>query len=219
LSARHQGYWASHRVRGKCKIERNYGLRSIFGEFTDGISVYSALLEEISHINRLCELIGLPWLFRNDFSEEPPRGFGLLMNTTRQDYLNFVQILDKIISENLNQDFFARQGFRPVDSTTNQTKGTLTLLYEWLKRFVRIEDEDGAQTIMAPLKRVRKERQPNAHTIVRDNYSRNYQKLKEDLAREVYMSISNLRAFFQTHPRAKDYEIPTALDAKNIVLY
>jgi hypothetical protein len=219
LSARHQGHWNSHRVRGKCKIERNYGLRSIFGEFTDGISVYSALLEEIRHINCLCALIGLPSMFRIDFSEEPPKGFGLLMNTTRQDYLNFAHTLDKIISENLNHDFFARQGIRPVDPTTNQTKGTLTLLYEWLKRFVRIEDEDGAETIMAPLKRVRKERQPNAHTIVRDNYSRNYQNQKEALAKDVYISISNVRMFFQTHPDAKNYEVPTALDPKNIVLY
>ena len=80
LTSRHQQYWASHRLRGKCKVESNYYRRSVYGEWTKGISVYAAILQEFLHINKMCALIGLPQLFKRDFVDDAP-GFGLLMKT------------------------------------------------------------------------------------------------------------------------------------------
>jgi len=219
LTPRHQAYWNSHRVRGDCKVEANYYMRSVFGEWTKGISVYSALLEELSHINKMCSVIGLPQLFKRDFSDGPPKGFGLLMNTTFQEYLNFAHTLDKLISENLNPQFFEAQRISLRDKVTNEQKGTLRLLQEWLKTHIRIQGVDGATKILASLRRVRKERQPTAHTVIHDEFSPAYQIKKQELVRDVYVSISNIRTFFQTHPATRTYKFPEALDPENIVLY
>jgi hypothetical protein len=219
LTSRHQQHWASHRLRGKCKVESNYYRRSVYGEWTKGISVYAAILQEFLHINKMCALIGLPQLFKRDFVDEPPKGFGLLMKTTREEYLGFAHTLDKLISENLNPDFFTAQRILLTDAETGDRKGTLRLLQEWLKTRIRMEDSSGVATLMKSLKLVRGERQPRAHTVVRDDFSPKYQTMKEELIRGVYTSIYNIRCFFQTHPDARTYEFPDALDSKNIVSY
>jgi hypothetical protein len=237
LSSRHQQYWETYRVRGKCKMERNYGVRGIWGRWTDGVSVYDALLEEILHINQMCQLIGLPNLFRRDYSRETrgdgesspldePKGFGLLMVPTKKHFLEFAQTLDKIISENLNAHFFAAQHLELEEKTTKENgevvvvqKGTLRLLEEWLTKYIRIEGENGPAIIIAPLKEVRKLRQSPAHKFVDDEFSIKYQGKKQELIAEVYRSVSNIRMFFQTHPKAKGYEFPEHLKPENLVIF
>jgi hypothetical protein len=177
MSSRHQQHWDTYRVHGKSKMEKNYALRCIWGQWTDGMSVYDALLAEIFHINQMCKLIGLPSLFRRDYSRETrgdendspldePKGFGLLMVPTKKHFLEFAQILDKIISENLNTSFFAAQRLELEEKTTKQNgemrvaqKGTLRLLEEWLTKYIRIKGESGPAIVIAPLKEVRKLRQ------------------------------------------------------------
>lgn len=219
LTSRHQQHWASHRLRGQCKVESNYYRRSVYGEWTKGVSAYAAILQEFLHINNMCALIGLPQLFKRDFVDEPPKGFGLLMKTTREEYLGFAHTLDKLISENLNPDFFTAQGISLADPETGDRKGTLRLLQEWLETKIHMEDSSGVARLMKSLKQVRRERQPRAHMVVRDDFSPRYQTMKEELIREVYTSIYNIRCFFQTHPDARNYEFPDALDSKNIVSY
>jgi hypothetical protein len=155
LSPRHQQHWQSHRAYGKHKMEANYARRGLFGEWTDGVSIYEALLEELLHINKVCKLIGLPLLFRNDFSSEfakternaaldEPKGFGLLMKPTKKAFLDFAHVLDKVVSENINREFFAVQGIELEERQTSDgrisvtTKGTLRLLEEWLAKRIRI---------------------------------------------------------------------------------
>jgi hypothetical protein len=224
-------------VRGGCKMEGNYALRGLEGEWTDGGSIYDALLEEIFHINKMCQLIGLPELFRRDYSSESatnfedgfpqdePKGFGLLMRPTKHAFLNFAQVLDKIISENINTQFFVAQGILLEEQATRNgrtafnPKGTLRLLEEWLTKRIRIHAESGPAIIIAPLKEVRKLRQSPAHTFVDDEFALDYQKKKEKLIADVYQSISNIRRFFQTHPDARGYAFPHHLKPENIVLY
>jgi len=174
MSSRHQQHWDSYRVRGKSTMEMNYGLRALWGEWTEGVSVYDALLAELFHINKMCQRIGVPNLFRRDYSRETrsedsnspldePKGFGLLMVPTKKHFLEFAQVLDKIIAENLNSDFFAAQHLELEEKTTRRNgdvlvtqKGTLRLLEEWLTKYIRIEGESGPAIIVAPLKEVRK---------------------------------------------------------------
>jgi hypothetical protein len=56
LSAEHQRYWESYLEKGKCTIEANYLRRSWFGEWTEGMPIYAALLKEMSHINGIWAL-------------------------------------------------------------------------------------------------------------------------------------------------------------------
>jgi hypothetical protein len=237
MSSRHQQHWDSYRVRGKCKVEKNYALRGMWGQWTDGVSVYDALLAEIFHINQMCQLIGLPNLFRWDYSRETrgdedgspldePKGFGLLMVPTKKHFLEFAQILDKIISENLNTSFFTTQHIELEEKTTKENgevvvvqKGTLRMLEEWLTKCVRIKGENGPAMVIAPLKEVRKLRQSPAHKFVDDEFSIKYQDKKQRLIEEVYRSISNIRMFFQTHPKAHGYEFPDHLKLEHLVVF
>ena len=236
MSSRHQQHWHSFKVHGKSKIEKNYALRGIGGSWTKGVSVYDALLEEIFHINEMCVLVGLPKLFRRDYSAETrgseaspldePKGFGLLMVPTKKHFLEFAQTLDKIVSENLDTSFFASQGIDLEERMIKKSgevvvtqKGTLRLLEEWLTEYIRIEGENGPAIVIAPLKKVRKLRQSPAHRFFDDEFSILYQHKKESLIAEVYRSISNIRMFFQTHPRARGYEFPDHLKPENLVIF
>jgi hypothetical protein len=237
MSSRHQQHWDSYRVHGKSKIEKNYYLRGVCGQWTDGVSIYDALLAEIFHINRMCQLIGVPSLFRRDYSRETrgdedgtpldePKGFGLLMVPTKKHYLEFASVLDKIISENLNSQFFAAQGIELQEEQTSKDsqvaviqKGTLRLLEEWLTKRIRIQHENGPAIIVGPLREVRKLRQSPAHRFVDDEFSIKYQGMKEKLILDVYIAISNIRMFFQTHPKARNYPFPEHLKPENLVVF
>jgi hypothetical protein len=217
-------------------MEANYARRGLFGEWTKGVSIYDALLQELLHINKLCNLIGLPALFRNDFSTElvkaernvaldEPKGFGLLMKPTKKAFLDFAHVLDKVVSENINREFFAAQGIELEERQTSDghisvtNKGTLRLLEEWLAKRIRIHSKNGPAVIVAPLKEVRNLRQAPAHKFIDDEFSIQYQSKKEKLILDVYISISNIRMFFQTHPRARNYEFPEHLKPENIVVF
>jgi hypothetical protein len=100
----------------------------------------------------------------------------------------------------------------------NERKGTLTLLQEWLIQEIHVEHHDAA-AILAPLKRTRKVRQPTAHSIVDDEFSYRYQKLKEELIKDVYAAIRRIRELLQTHPRATRYEIKREPQLNDIVVY
>lgn len=185
----------------------------------------------------MCQLIGLPPLFKNDFSGElatytertaaldEPKGFGLLLKPTKKAFLDFAHVLDKVVSENINRDFFAMQGIELNEEQTKNgqtivtSKGTLRLLEEWLTKRVRIYAENGAATILAPLKEIRTLRQGPAHKFINDEFSIQYQKQKEKLILDVYISLSNIRMFFQTHPHARNYAFPKHLKAENIVVF
>jgi hypothetical protein len=224
-------------MRGKSKMKMNYGLRAVWGEWTEGVSVYDALLVELFQINKLCRLVGLPNLFRRDYSRETrsedgdfpsdePKGFGLLMVPTKKHFLEFTQVLDKIIAENLNVDFFAAQHLELEDRTTRRNgdvlvtqKGTLRLLEVWLTKYIRIEGENGPAKIVAPLKEVRKLRQSPAHKFVDDEFSIQYQDKKQRLVADVYRSVSNIRRFFQTHPKASNYKFPDHLKSEHLVIF
>jgi len=218
-------------------MEKNYALRCIWGQWTDGVSVYDALFAEIFHINHMCQLIGLPKLFRREYARETrgdeddspldePKGFGLLMVPTKKHFLEFALILDKIISENLNTNFFAAQHLELEEKITKENgevvvvqKGTLRLLEEWLTKYIRIKGENGPAIVIAPLKEVRKLRQSPAHKFVDDEFSIKYQDKKEELIAEVYRSVSNIRMFFQTHPKAQSYQFPDHLKPEHLVLF
>ncbi|MGA2985879.1 MAG: hypothetical protein ABSG32_18890 [Terriglobia bacterium] len=226
LTPRHQQYWRSHQIGRKCRVESNYLRRSLFGKWTDGISVYEAFRAELFHINKMCGLIGLPMLFRKDFSDEPPKGFGLLIRPTQQGYFEFAHTLDKLISENLNLRFFEAEGLSLEEQKAREDgtvevirKGTLRLLEEWLTRRIRFEVQGGPSKILSPLRLVRRLRQEPAHEVLADEFSTNYQRKKEKLIHDVYFSISNIRIIFQTHPLTGNYRFPERLKLENLVLY
>lgn len=107
---------------------------------------------------------------------------------------------------------------RGTDTLVKQ-KGTLRLLEEWLTKYIRIDAENGPAIIVAPLREVRKLRQSPAHKFVDDEFSIQYQDKKQKLIADVYRAVSNIRRFFQTHPKASNYKFPEHLKPEHLVIF
>ena len=89
-------------------------------------------------INEMAEKMGRPPLFRETFKDNPPKAFGFLLRPTLEEFNAFVQLLDKIVSENLNHDVF--QGEVPLEEdelrwdgkVVVRQLGTIQLLDRWI---------------------------------------------------------------------------------------
>ena len=66
-------------------------------------------MTEMSLLNRMAKAMARPNLFKQDFGacgeNKPPR-FTFLVRPTLEEFNEFVLLLDKMLSENLNKDFF-----------------------------------------------------------------------------------------------------------------
>jgi hypothetical protein len=77
---------------------------------------------------------------------DEPKGFGLLMVPTKKRFLEFAQVLDKIIAENINQEFFAAQHLGLEEKTRTDAGSefsflvTLSHVCRWSGRMPRRMD-------------------------------------------------------------------------------
>jgi len=107
LSPEHQKVWYAKLLDGDFKLHPDYYKTSIIGDFPERVSIFDAFLEEQNQINNMSEKIGKPPLFKNNYKAyERPRHFGFLIRPTRKEYHDFVHLLDKLLSDNINRDFF-----------------------------------------------------------------------------------------------------------------
>src|SRR5690349_8075397 len=110
------------------------------GQWPERESIFVAYLEEIHHINEMCKKIGWLPLFNKEIpSHEKPREFGFLIRPTAKEFHDFVLLLDKLTSDNINRDFFKGKIALEAEKDLGggrisvQQKGTITLLEEWIK--------------------------------------------------------------------------------------
>jgi hypothetical protein len=107
LSPEHQQLWNTRIVQGDYQLHPAYFEATILGRWYEKIPIFHAFLEEQEIINTMCELMGRPPLFREVFKEDKkPRGFGFLIRPTLREFNDFVHLLDKMLSDNLNKKFF-----------------------------------------------------------------------------------------------------------------
>jgi len=227
LSADHQQAWKAHEVPGPCAINSDYERAVIWGAWPEFRSVYEAFIQEQIEINKLASLIGKPPLFRATFEAyQRPIEFSPMLRPTRRNLQDFIHLLDKMLSENLNKDFF--KGDVPFEDRIESSDGsvekrslnTITLLESWLTPRYRTRDgEDVAQEISGPLREVRKARQPAAHALGPDEYDQSFPKQQDDLLGRVKQTLTKLRLVLSSHPRARGYAAPDWLDGDKIVFY
>ena len=168
-----------------------------------------------------------PDLFRETFNDERPEGFFPMLRPTSNNYYNFIHILDKLTSENINREFF--KGDIPLEekitrkdgSTETRQLGTIKLLENWLQSFYRdANGKDVSVDTVKPLKKVRSIRQTPAHKINTNDYDSKYPKMQDEILGEVVYALTKLRFTFMAHPNAqKKYSAPDWLDGKRIVFY
>jgi hypothetical protein len=194
---------------------REYYENTILGNWAFSQSLFSAVIEEHRILNEMSQLITGKSLFRETFEgDKRPKEFTFFMTPTLRHYENFISLLDKMISDNLNKDFFKGtvEEYETAkisdDVVERKPKGTLRLLDEWLRANYRLRDESVYEKLIASFKEVRKERQKPAHRISDNYYDRDFFNKQMDLLEKVHESLANLRFIFQQHPLGASVKIP-----------
>jgi hypothetical protein len=228
LSPQHQQIWRAHEIDDEpCRVNADYLRASYDGDWPRYRSAYQAFLEERRQLNRLAELIGKPPLFRDEWVDQRPPGFHPMLRPTKQHLSEYVHLLDKLLSENINRDFFQgdialeRRVERPDGSFDVDRPGTLKLLEEWLStRYKDANGEDVAREVLRPLREIRTIRQKPAHAIEGNEYDERYTQEQDRLLGEATRALTKLRYILWSHPDAKDrYSPPDWLDSDRIVFY
>jgi hypothetical protein len=149
-----------------------------------------------------------------------------MLRPTHGSFDNFVHLLDKMISDNINREFF--KGDIPLEESIPRKDGTvevrqlgtLSLLERWLKHHYRNRDnKDISAETVAPFKKIRKSRQPIAHAIGKDEFDPCLPAKQDELLIEVKIGLTRFRWILSSHPDASSHQAPEWLDGDKIVLY
>lgn len=219
LTPEHQAYWKSKEKNGDCKMLQEYHENTIQGKWTSSYSIFSGFIGELTCLNEISNKIFSKSLFRENFdAANRPKEFTFFFTPTLKNYNDFVHLLDKMLSDNINNDFFKGKLelydiIKLEDGLVERKpKGTLRLLEEWLCGIFKTDNNDELKDIFKSLKKIRRERQNPAHKISENAYDKKYTDLQKSLISEAYSSIRALRFIFQQHPSAKNFEIPDWLE-------
>jgi hypothetical protein len=206
LSAKHQKYWESYLVKGDFLIDKDYFERSFLAKFTDFYSIYDAFLEEEKQINIISKIIGKPPLFLNEYDYVPD--FSNLPLPTKAYFQNFIHVLDKLISENINREFF--KGDIDFKNEKEEILGSLKLLENWLRKYFKPYDPKPFENMINIFRKIRNQRQKPAHKIEENEFNNKYLEMQKKLMKEAYIAIRTLRLILCNHPRVKnsDYQPP-----------
>lgn len=219
LTAEHQIYWKSREKSGNCKMLEEYHQNTIQGNWSSSYSIFSGFIGEQKCINDLTELIFSKALFRKTFEEENrPKEFTFFFKPTLKNYNDFILLLDKMISENINKDFFEGKvelfEYKELGNglVEKQSKGTLQIFEEWLTSVFNVEGDGTISELFKPLKKIRRERQNPAHRISENQYDLKFTDKQKQIISDAYSVFRNLRNIFHQHPKAKSFEIPNWLE-------
>jgi hypothetical protein len=142
-----------------------------------------------------------PLLFREEYrtsEHEKPREFGFLVRPTSKEYYGFVHLLDKMLSENLNKDFF--KGDVSDRYEDGSRKGTINMLDEWVRSVFDTENWEPWDRAIESIKEVRNQRQKPAHAVVENEFDQKYLEKQRRLVEEAYDAVRVLRQVLEHHP-------------------
>lgn len=213
LTPEHQQIWNSKILSGDYFLHPDYA-RSSAGYFYEKVSIFTAFVEEMHTINEFSKLMGRPNFFNQSYKGNKPKEFGFLIRPTLKEFNSFVHLLDKMISDNINKDFFRNEipyeteRKRSDGKIIVQQKGTITLLKEWLDIKVRVFDPKPKDDMIRIFRKIRNMRMKPAHEVDDDMFKQEYFKKQRELIIEAYSAVRTLRLIFANHPETKNYQIP-----------
>ena len=214
LSGKLQRIWKEFLVDGLVKVSEDYLTAAFDGLPVKANSVYDAIVFEQVEINRLFELMGRVPLFRDTYEEERPPQFSFFVKPTQGSYNDFVHLLDKMLSDNLNIASFGGEVERQeririsVNEFELRQKASISMLDEWLSLRYPAAPLGERLAIIKPLREVRSLRQKPAHRLEQDTYDRKFYARQDELVWKVYEALHNLRCLLATDPSASNYEPP-----------
>jgi len=222
LSPEHQLIWNSKKISLKTYLHPDYW-RTTLGHWPERTSIFSAFMEEQRIINQIAQQIDRPPFFKCVFTNHNrPREFGFLLRPTLSEYNDFVLLLDKTISENINKAFFQSEvpyedeEIREDGKIIIKPRGTLRILEEWLKANFITSDWDLIEDMFKTFKKIRKQRQKPAHAINENSFDNKYIHEQRELMKSSYRAMKILRTIFQNHPLANGIKISQRVDEGKI---
>jgi hypothetical protein len=216
LSPEHQLIWQAKEIQGDYKLHPDYYRNAVIGDWGEGVPICKAFLKELYIINLMAKTMGRPPLFHQDFGEygeNRPLRFGFLIRPTLEEFNSFVLLLDKMVSENINKEFFQNEVLyeteihRKDGKIEVQNKGTLQILDDWIRKYFNTDDWEPWEKGIQTLRKVRKMRQKPAHVIHENIFDQRYFKEQQELIIEAYSAVKTLRLFFESHPVVKSGNI------------
>lgn len=210
LSPEHQQRWKGKELSGSYHLNPDY-LNNSMGYWTQlKMPIFEAFNKEMITINEMAQLIGKPPLFKNTYqNNDYDKSFGFLLRPTQFAFNDFVLLLDKLMSDNLNHDFFNQDLDLKEDHLRKDgkveviKKGTIVLLREWLNLYFNPKDPEPLELMLSTFKKVRKLRQKPAHSIQEDEFNQKYLKDQRLLIDEAYDAVRTLRLVLAGHPEVK----------------
>jgi hypothetical protein len=180
-----------------------------------------AATEEMRAINAMCARMGRPSLFKQDYAgEKRPRKFGFLLRPTLEEFSAFVQLLEKMLSGNIDFAFFRKEVALEYTETRRdgtvvaKPKGSITVLKEWLVEHFTPSGAAGAEELertFATFKKIIRMRQEPAHAVKEDAFDPAYFRQQRGLVVDTYYAVRALRMAFSSHPDCAGYELPQSL--------
>jgi hypothetical protein len=223
LTPEHQLMWASKQVDMKTYLHPDYYRTSIIGDWPERLSLFQAVLLEMKTINEICSAIARKPLLKDDFAERRrPREFGYLLRPTSREYNEFVHLLDKMLSENINREFFntdvpfETEEKRSDGKIVLKAKGTIQILNDWLRKEFRTNDRSQIEEMLQTLKHVRNLRQKPAHSIKENEFDQGFIRKQRELMLQVYWAVKTIRLVLSLHPLASKVAINRQLEEGQI---
>lgn len=214
---------AVHELDGSYRLHPDFFRTQIIGDFPERMSIYDAFLEEKKQINRFCAQMGKPPLFRTEFGElKRPHGFGILIRPTKKEFRDFALLLDQLLSDDLNRDFFKgdvnlnRNLTDEEGNPVTQSKGTIQLLEEWISKKFKPTDPEPMKKMFADFRSVRNVRQKPAHKVEDNEFDQKYVAEQRDLISSAYGAVHTLRMVLENHPATRKDEVPDYLRAAKV---
>lgn len=216
LSPEHQTLWRHRQLdRTKYLPEHGFVQSQIYGSWDFDTTMYEAFTAELGVINQMAVAMEGQPLFKKDYSDgsDPPRNFHRLLMPTRREYQEFVESLDKLMSDNLNEQFFKN---RMTRSVADSQPRTITLLQEYFDRFLNARDRSPVDDMLKSFRKVRSERSKSSHHDLPDEFCYEYNHKQREIMREAYSAVRLIRLAFANHPNAGGIEVPQWLHKGDI---
>lgn len=203
LSSTHQQRWKTYEVEPEGLHPHPAWWDQQMGKWADAMGPFEKFLFEMKTLNAFYEKAHGNALLKT--AEDRPREFGWILRPSQREWESFIQLLDKLLSENLRPDGLDA-GRAPKQNDAGQNLGTLSRLDAML--VARQIKPQAVKQALAPWREVRNARQRPAHTLRANFTDRMFVHKQVELMQRINESLELLRRFWQTHPANRDWEEP-----------
>lgn len=147
---------------------------------------------------------------KKDFQyEEKPENFGFLILPTLREYESFCHTLDRMMSENINEEFFDGE-INQFDLRNGQELDKIrgiTKLDIWITKSFDIVEPNRKMEMIKTFRDVRELRSKPAHIHLKNEWSLSYYHFQRKLIYRAYTAIRTLRLILAIHPDCDDVKV------------